>query len=224
MTPARSSGGKRVFRRGQARNNSVHSSGRRVYKCAHPPGRREIPVQAWQRYPPSWRMPMKILSAMTCAVLLGGIVYVGRTVQAQQVSERFNGTSLGSGRGVDAAACARLSSLALSNASGHFGASGFRGAVRATGGLERGVRRSAGILPRGHDHHSLARLRHQGGSLAATRRLERQVSASRERRLGRLDPIRARWRTHCGADTPPRPPIPGTWEEARASRSAIPRS
>jgi feruloyl esterase len=60
-------------------------------------------------------MPMKILSAVTCALLLGGTIYLGTIVHAQQVSERFNGTSLGSG-GVDAAACARLASLTLPNA------------------------------------------------------------------------------------------------------------
>ena len=67
------------------------------------------------------RTPMRILSAATCAILLGGIVYLGAIVHAQQAAEGSSdrtfvgGVDVRTGGGVDAAACARLASLTLPN-------------------------------------------------------------------------------------------------------------
>jgi len=54
---------------------------------------------------------MKTMAAVTCAILLGGIVYLGGTVHAQRPSGRPSEPP-----SVDAAACARVASLTLPNA------------------------------------------------------------------------------------------------------------
>jgi len=54
---------------------------------------------------------MKTMAAVTCAILLGGIVYLGGTVHAQRPSGRPSEPPP-----VDAAACARLASLTLPSA------------------------------------------------------------------------------------------------------------
>ena len=91
--------------------------------------------------------------------------------------------------GADAASCAKLTSLKLPHTTITVGASGSRGPVQGAG-RQCVLRRSAGVLPRVHDHRSLERFRYQDRNLAAGRGLERQIPGGRERRLERVHSIR----------------------------------
>ena len=88
----------------------------------------------------------------------------------------------------------RLAHAEIAEHESHGDPCGRGGTIRGARRLgRRGVtriRRSPRVLPRRADAHALARLGHQVGSLAAAVRLERQVPGGRQRRLGRIDPVR----------------------------------
>ena len=68
---------------------------------------------------------------------------------------------------------------------------------------------AAGVLSRDAEDRAVVGLGHQIRSLAADVGLERQVSAGRQRRVGRIDSIRRRSATRCVAATPRPRPTPG---------------
>ena len=87
-----------------------------------------------------------------------------------------------------AGSCSDLAKMALPHATITVGRAGAGGRVHARRtGRRRTVRRAAGVLPRRRDAEAVERLRHQDRSLAARRRLERQVPGGRQRRVQRHD-------------------------------------
>ena len=63
----------------------------------------------------------------------------------------------------------------------------WRQAVGRAAGPRAGLRQPPVVLSRRGDAHAVERLGHQGRSVAARRRMERQVSGGRQRRMGRHD-------------------------------------
>ena len=123
-----------------------------------------------------------------------------------------------------AATCESLTSLAGEERDRDARADGRAGSVHTAGwssgwaGRRQCVCHARGVLPRRGDAQAGAAVGHQGGSVAAVERLERQAAGGRQRRVRRDDQLS---RDGDGARVPatrPRAPTPGT-QGHRATRS-----
>ena len=119
---------------------------------------------------------MKISATATFSILLGGLAFLGGTLSAQAPSVHTF---------ADSAACASRGFSSPVQWNRHFSASSSCGTIQTAKRRGRGVCRPTIILSRVVDPHTFPRLGYQIRNVAATVRLERQVSGGWKRRLER---------------------------------------